>query len=66
MQVMAIGPSVPPANMTLASPRRITSADSPMAWEPAAQAVLFQRLRWQVLRNSMRSVMFASSLRLAA
>lgn len=30
----------------------------------AAQAVMFQRLRWQLLRNSLRSVVFASSIRL--
>src|SRR5439155_282804 len=34
-----IDPSVPPATMTSAAPRRITSAASPIAWFPAAQAV---------------------------
>ena len=32
--------SVPPATITSASPRRITSAASPMACVPAAQAVV--------------------------
>jgi hypothetical protein len=34
-----IGASVPPASITVASPRRMTSAASPIACELAAQAV---------------------------
>ena len=37
--VSLIGASAPPVNMTAASPRRMISKASPMALEPAAQAV---------------------------
>jgi hypothetical protein len=35
---MAVTPSVPPARMTSASPRLISSAASPIACEPVAHA----------------------------
>ena len=36
--------SVPPARATTASPRRICSAASPMAWAPDAQALTMAKL----------------------